>query len=72
MAHAWLSLFGVPEAMRAVPLVAPEVTHSIGLVVSEVEPLPPLAAALAELSARLDIEGELDRLVSGAPRKRKR
>ena len=23
MAHAWLSLFGVPEAMRAVPLVAP-------------------------------------------------
>ena len=51
MAHAWLSLFGVPEAMRAVPLVAPEVTHSIGLVVSEVEPLPPLAAALAELSA---------------------
>src|SRR6476646_7916495 len=50
MAHAWLSLFGVPEAMRAVPLVAPEVTHAIGIVVSEVEPLPPLAAALVELS----------------------
>jgi len=48
------------------------VTHSIGLVVSEVEPLPPLAAALVELSLRLDIERELDRLVSGAPGKRKR
>ena len=43
MAHAWLSLFGVPEAMRAVPLVGPEVTHSIGIVVPDVEPLPPLA-----------------------------
>ncbi len=39
MAHAWLSLFGVPEAMRAVPLVGPEVTHSIGIVVPDVEPL---------------------------------
>jgi DNA-binding transcriptional LysR family regulator len=66
MAHAWLSLFGVPEAMRAVPLVAPEVTHAIGIVVPDVEPLPPLADALVDLSRRLDLEGELDRLVSGS------
>jgi len=66
MAHAWLSLFGVPEAMRAVPLVAPEVTHSIGIVVPDVEPLSPLADALVELSRRLDLEGELDRLVAAA------
>jgi hypothetical protein len=58
--------------MRAVPLVAPEVTHSIGVVVPEAEPLSPLAQALVELSARLDLEGELDRLVSGARPKRKR
>jgi hypothetical protein len=72
MAHAWLSLFGVPEAMRAVPLVSPEVTHSIGIVVPEVEPLPPLAAALVELALRLDLEGEVDRLVagSGSPKRR--
>ena len=56
MAHAWLSLFGVPEAMRAVPLVGPEVTHSIGIVVPDVVPLPPLAEALVELSRRLDLE----------------
>jgi DNA-binding transcriptional LysR family regulator len=72
MAHAWLSLFGVPEAMRAVPLVAPEVTHSIGIVVPDVEPLPPLADALVELSRRLDLESELDRLVAGSRGKAKR
>jgi DNA-binding transcriptional LysR family regulator len=71
MAHAWLSLFGVPEAMRAVPLVAPEVTHSIGIVVPDVEPLSPLAGALVELSRRLDLESELDRLVAGSRRKAK-
>jgi hypothetical protein len=70
MAHAWLSLFGVPEAMRAVPLVAPEVTHSIGIVVPDVEPLSPLADALVELSRRLDLEGELDRLVAGSRARR--
>jgi DNA-binding transcriptional LysR family regulator len=72
MAHAWLSLFGVPEGMRAVPLVAPEVTHAIGIVVPEMEPLPPLGAALVELSLRLDLEGELDRLVAGGRRPSKR
>ncbi len=66
MAHAWLSLFGVPEAMRAVPLVAPEVTHSIGIVVPAAEPLAPLAEALVELARRLDLESELDRLVAGS------
>jgi DNA-binding transcriptional LysR family regulator len=72
MAHAWLSLFGVPEAMRAVPLVSPEVTHSIGIVVPAVEPLPPLADALVELSRRLELESELDRLVAGSRVKAKR
>jgi hypothetical protein len=34
--------------------------------VPDVEPLPPLADALVDLSRRLDLEGELDRLVSGS------
>ncbi len=72
MAHAWLSLFGVPDAMRAVPIVAPQVTHSIGIVVPEAEPLPPLAAELVALCARLDLEGELDRLVGDGRRPRQR
>jgi hypothetical protein len=72
MAHAWLSLFGVPDGMRAVPLVAPEVTHSIGIVVPQAEPLAPLAAELVAVAARLDLESELDRLVADGRRPRKR
>lgn len=54
--------------MRAVPLVSPEVTHAIGIVVPAAEPLAPLGAALVEVGARLDLESELDRLVSGSRR----
>ena len=65
MAHAWLSLFGVPPGMRAIPLVSPEVQHEIGVVVAEdVEPLPPVTAALVELARRLDMEAELDLLIA--------
>ena len=47
-------------------------THSIGIVVPEAEPLAPLADALVELSRRLDLESELDRLVAGSRAKRRR
>jgi hypothetical protein len=53
-------------------VVTPEVTHSIGIVVPDAEPLAPLAEALVELARRLDLESELDRLVavSGTASKR--
>jgi len=61
MAHAWLSLFGVPEAMRARAARGPRGDALDRIVVPDVEPLSPLADALVELSRRLDLEGELDR-----------
>src|SRR4029077_7518405 len=40
MAHAWLSLFGVPDGVRAVPPGAPEVTPSIAFVGPGAAPHP--------------------------------
>lgn len=38
---------GLTETIRAIPIVEPEATHSIGLVLPEREPMTPLNAALA-------------------------
>lgn len=46
VSDAWLRLFGVPEGMRAVRLVDPEVSHPIGIVTRDSGHLPPLVAAL--------------------------
>lgn len=37
---------GLTERLRAIPIIAPEAVHTIGLVVPGREPLPPLTAAL--------------------------
>ncbi|MBI3199337.1 MAG: LysR family transcriptional regulator [Rhodospirillales bacterium] len=37
---------GLTERLRSIPIVEPEAVHSIGLVVPDREPMPPLAAAL--------------------------
>jgi DNA-binding transcriptional LysR family regulator len=37
---------GLTERLRSIPIVDPEVVHSIGLVVPDREPMPPLTAAL--------------------------
>lgn len=60
MAHTWLHLFGVPAALRAIPLVKPETTRSIGLVVRSREPEPLLARALLDVAAGLDLEAALE------------
>jgi DNA-binding transcriptional LysR family regulator len=44
---------GFGDAVRAVPIVEPTVTHAIGLVVPQREPLTPLAAALTTEARRL-------------------
>jgi DNA-binding transcriptional LysR family regulator len=38
---------------RSLPIVDPEVTHSVGLVVSEREPITPLVRALSVAARRL-------------------
>jgi DNA-binding transcriptional LysR family regulator len=40
------SLLGQGEAIRSIPIVSPDATHTIGLVVPDRDPLTPLCAAL--------------------------
>ena len=61
MPHAWLSLHSVPEGMRAIPLVEPEVSKQIGLVVADRDPEPVLARALLETLADTDPQARIDR-----------
>jgi len=60
-AHTWLHGFGVPDGLRAVPLVEPEATRAIGLVVLDRDPEALLARALLEVARELDLESALDR-----------
>ena len=45
--------------LRALPLVKPVCTHSIGLVVSDRDPLTPIANALLRMARGLDVERAL-------------
>jgi DNA-binding transcriptional LysR family regulator len=59
ISHAWLHAFGVPDGIRAIPLVEPEATRAIGLVVLDREPEAPLARAFLDVAAGLDLEAVL-------------
>ncbi len=61
MPHAWLALHSVPEGMRAIPLVEPEVSKQIGLVVADREPEPILARALLDTLSDTDPQARIDR-----------
>jgi DNA-binding transcriptional LysR family regulator len=60
VAHAWLHLFDVPPGMRALPLVSPRATRSIGLVWLDRDPEPLLARALLEVARSVDVASLLD------------
>ena len=66
MAHAWLFLFGVPEGLRAVPLVAPTATRGIAVVAPERVPQGILTGALLEVAGELDLQPVLDRVLVAA------
>jgi len=71
MPHTFLYLFGVPNGMRAIPLVEPEPVHEIGLAIADREPAPPLARALMA-SARLEsIQARLDTALPPPGRRRR-
>ena len=59
MAHAWLHVFDVPAGMRAMPLVEPVATRTIGLVWLDRDPEPILARALLEVAGDVDLAREL-------------
>ena len=45
-----LDFFGLPPGVKAAPLVQPEATRTIGLIVADREPIPPLAGALFSMT----------------------
>lgn len=57
--HTFFFVFGAAPDLVAFDLVEPVHTQAVGLVVSAREPLPPLAKALIDSAAGLDIEREL-------------
>ncbi|MFF9011770.1 LysR family transcriptional regulator [Streptomyces sp. NPDC014870] len=64
--HTWLHVFGVPHGMRAVPLVGPERTVPVGLVVHAREPGSVMARALTAVARETDVAAALER-VPGDP-----
>jgi DNA-binding transcriptional LysR family regulator len=60
MARAWLHVFDVPADLRAVPLVDPEASPSVGLVWRDRDPEPLLVRALLEVTDGLDLQRALD------------
>lgn len=51
-----LQFFGVPQGATPVELVEPDVTRTVGLIMADREPAPPLARALFAMAQPLDLE----------------
>ncbi len=49
------------DGIVALPLVEPDAAHMVGLVVSDRDPLPPVARALLDLARKLDFQHLVDR-----------
>jgi DNA-binding transcriptional LysR family regulator len=68
--HTFLGLLGRDDAtfagLRAIPLVEPEAEQAVGLVVSERDPLSPLARALVEVAQHIDLQGQFHTLLDEA------
>jgi DNA-binding transcriptional LysR family regulator len=64
--QTFLSLFGDPSDLRVIPMVEPEVSHSVGLVVPDREPLTPSARHLVRLASRPDVLSGVDRATDGS------
>jgi DNA-binding transcriptional LysR family regulator len=60
VAHPWLRQYGIPARLRAVPLVEPEHSYAVGLVLPDREPEPLLTRALRELVQGSRIAAALD------------
>jgi DNA-binding transcriptional LysR family regulator len=60
VAHPWLHQYGIPSGFRAIPLVEPEQTHSVGLVLLDQDPEPLLARALRDAVSPSTIAAAID------------
>jgi DNA-binding transcriptional LysR family regulator len=63
---SFFSLFEATSDLRAIPLVKPTVSHSVGLVVPDREPLTPSARHLVELVTRKDVLAGVEGGMTGA------
>ena len=54
--HTFRPLVSALPGLHAIPLVEPTVTHTVGLVVADREPLPPLARALLAVASAVDVD----------------
>jgi DNA-binding transcriptional LysR family regulator len=56
--HNLLWLFGTPAGMRALPLVEPERSFTVGMVVRQQKPQPPLVDAFIKCVRTIDLEAQ--------------
>jgi DNA-binding transcriptional LysR family regulator len=62
--QTFFPLFAAPSGLRAIPMVEPDVSHSVGLVVPDREPLTPSARHLVQLAGRADVLSGVERAAS--------
>jgi DNA-binding transcriptional LysR family regulator len=58
-----LQFFGMPRGARAIELVAPRVAKSVGLIIADRDPAPPLARRMFESVTALDLDSSLSPMV---------
>jgi DNA-binding transcriptional LysR family regulator len=63
--HTFRPLVSALPGVRVVPLIEPTVEHSVGLVVADREPLPPLARALLTVARAVDVDAWLTAVDAG-------
>ncbi|MEO9173917.1 MAG: LysR family transcriptional regulator [Gaiellales bacterium] len=61
--HPWLHQYGIPLGLRAIPLVAPEHSQSVGLVLLDQDPEPLLARTLCGIVSASQIAAAVDEIV---------
>jgi DNA-binding transcriptional LysR family regulator len=62
--HTFLLLLAEMDGLAAIPLTEPKASHLIGLVVSDRDPLPPVAHALLGAAHGLDLGATIDREIA--------
>ncbi len=63
--HTFLLLLAERDELAAIPLTEPDVSHLIGVVASDRDPLPPVAHALLNVARDVDIAAIIEGLVVG-------
>jgi DNA-binding transcriptional LysR family regulator len=70
--QTFFSVFGDPSELRVIPMAEPDVSHTVGLVVPDREPLTPSARQLVQLAGRADVLSGVERAASVGHERRAR